>query len=214
MNKIIVLLVSCLLLFSCKSEKPDNSEKNLNNQTELDIDKREVEELLEPLISGIFLETSVIQGAKYKEGMKLEDLREFLLKYYTEEIANETCDLIIYKSDLGHGVDYSGMFYYDKETDIFYLDGSNALEKMPENPMLKIEKIITQTEDRIEIIAYPNWILETSYYWLEENHPFTGNIQERPLLIVLEKEGYDWYLGDLVFTRATINEANREYRKR
>ncbi len=164
--------------------------------------QEEVEGMLEPLLEGVFLENKMIQGASYQEGMKLEDFRTFLLQYYTEEIANETCELIVYKSQRGYGTEYSGMFYYDIETDIFFLEESNYLEVLPEDPRIEIFKISLQTEDRIEIIGHPNWKLKSSNSW---------STDRGFLVITLEKEGDRWYLGDLVLTRRTINEANREY---
>lgn len=213
MNKFIVYGIVLFLLTGCATTVGEKSgliegEQIISISTYTERSREDVYKILVPLLEGIYMENKMIQGATYQEEMTLEDLREFMLEYYTEELVNETCELILYKSELGHGIEYSGMYNYDQETDIFYLENSRGLEIFPEDAKITIDEIMTQTEDRIEIRAQTNWKL------LYDNGSIgsDGYRNDYLVTIILEKEGHSWYLGDLVFSRTTINEANREYR--
>ncbi len=215
MNKFIGCIVSLLLLIGCSSSTQEErvgieAEQNFSVTTYTDRSKEEVSEILNPLLEGVYLENKMIQGSTYLPGMTLENFREFMMIYYTEELANETINLILYKSKLGYGVEYSGMFYYNQDTDIFYLESSRGVENFPENAQIAVDEIMKQTEDRIEVRAHTNWKL------MEDNRAIgtDGFVDDYLVTIIMEKEGNQWYLGDLVFSRTTINEANREYRKR
>lgn len=207
MNRIFYILLIIVLIAGCSDTT--NSEKstvedveelsNLNNEAEQEY----VNSLLEPLLDGIRNETKMIQGSTYQEGMTLENLRTWMLQYYTEELTNETCELIIYKSKQGYGTEYSGMFKYDEITDIFtYIpqEGVSSIISAEEpKPDMKLEivDILEYSQDRITVTA----MLDLDY-----------EKDQTSFMVHLEREGTKWYLSDLVFSRDFINSANRVYK--
>lgn len=208
MKKVLRALVVILLLGGCtnaaKFEDKIIAEAEKTEEMALSEKEKEIEYanlLLEPLLEGIRYERAMLMGGEDKRGMTIKELREWMLQYYTEELTNEICTIIVYKGTKSENYknyyDEFIAYKYDEGSDIFtlnvpsyprgYFDTSYF-----DNPVLaeniKIKRVV-RGEDVIRVIV-----------------DIQGESEEK--LIILEKEGTRWYLGRLVCANELIGRSN------
>lgn len=192
MKKIILIfLIFIMMGCSTTQENSKDLKRVITIQGEEKYD--EIIEILSPLLIGGLQEENMINEtvlsmleADEIQLEKLEELKEFMLVYYTEEIANETCNLISYKIQLKNDI-------YNTENRIYNLDSlwedmetRDSVSNLKEFEIIYAEK---RTMDRIVVVLKG-----------------INNIKEySPFVVVLEREGDKWFLGDLVFSRRKLD---------
>lgn len=217
-NFIVYLIIILALTAGCSSSKQFPIEETMWNEeapfTMEDIQNQTREEIvlgiLEPLFEAATLETLMLQGSAYKEGMTISDLKEWMLQYYTSDLVIETCDLITYKSQFTFNMYHSGKFSYDESSDEFSYTipvgigpCTSLFSPLNENEYvlnseIKIVDIHEFTEDRI--------ILEVALSWID-----SPTISDETCKLVLEREGSNWYFGELITSRYLMAKANVDY---
>lgn len=206
MKKLLIMLIASSLLVGC-SEKNEGSKKN-NEQTQVksfegisiigDSKHREVIVILRPLLEGALLEkekmmlvvTDIIENLTFNEDL-IQDLREYMLLYYTEELVDETCALLEYK--------YNNVLEIKEFTTILYENSfwNNVDNYSPlDFSQFEIIEVYSREKDRIRVT------LRTYIPGSEEKLWFS---------IVIEREGDRWYLSELVFSRYIIQGLGRVY---
>lgn len=222
MRVLVVILLLSLLSGCTTTENTPLDEIKWQEETPLTLEAIQIQskeemvlEILEPLFPATSLEALMIQGGSYKDEMTIDGLKEWMLQYYTMDLTNETCDLIIYKSQFEHNQFHSGGFLYDSSTDVFKYSTSRGRyttipllkEDYEESNEINILKILEFSEDRIRVLVEPTWITnrESEPTWMI----YAGG-DEKFGTLTLEREGLSWKFGDLTTVRYLIAKANVE----
>lgn len=209
MKKIWLLFLIIVFIGGCSSEEIRNKTVNENSSLRNfdgisilgDPEHQEAIMILRPLLEASLLEKGkimaivddIVENLTLDEQL-IQDLREYMLLYYTEEITNETCTLLEYKyNNVLEIKEFTEELY---EFDTWGIEGYSPLEF---NQFRIIEADLRE-KDRIRL-------------FLEANEPEIETTEEFIFSIVLEKEGSQWYLSDLVFSRYIIEGLGSVYRR-
>lgn len=228
MRKIVICIILLSIIIGCDST--NNSFKktyikrtperifNLNEQ-EYEIEGQdELFEIIHPLLPGVVIEEEMIEyvilksrkGSEFREEA-LEELKEFMLTYYTEELSNETCELISYKLGLEIEMEkftvhsngdfkrngsissiYNAVTYGQENIDFSHFKPEVKEVNLDDFTIMSVER---NSRDRIKIELKMN----------------VKNEGDRLFWLVLEKEGTVWYIRELVFSRNKITELGQVY---